>query len=49
MTSGLLQGVRVAIFVRDDFDESELLDAKWALDHAGAATFVIAPTEDKVT
>lgn len=49
MTSGILQGVRVAILVSNGFDESELLAPRLALDQAGAATFVIAPTEDKVT
>jgi protease I len=48
MTSGKLQGVRVAILVSDGFREFELLDARRILDRAGAATFVIAPTEDKV-
>jgi len=48
MTSGTLQGVRVAILVTDGFEQSELLEPRRALDNAGAATFLISPTEDKV-
>jgi protease I len=48
MTSGILQGVRVAILVSDGFEASELLDSRWILDRAGAATFVIAPGKDRV-
>lgn len=48
MTSGMLQGMRVAILVTDGFEESELLEPKRVLDHAGATTFVISPTKDKV-
>lgn len=49
MTSGKLQGVRVAILVSDGFEELELLDPKWTLDHAGASMLVIAPTKNNVT
>jgi putative intracellular protease/amidase len=35
MTSGKLQGVRVAILVSDGFEELELLDPRWTLHHAG--------------
>jgi protease I len=48
MTSGVLQGVRVAILVSNGFEEAELLDSKRALDYAGAATFVIAPSSDRI-
>lgn len=48
MASGVVQGVRVAILVSDGFEESELLDSRWTLDHSGAATFIIAPSRDKV-
>jgi protease I len=48
MPSGKLQGVRIAILVSDGFEEFELLKPKRALDDAGAATFVIAPTKDTV-
>jgi protease I len=48
MTSSTLQGVRVAILVTDGFEQSELLEPRIALDNAGAATFLISPTEGKV-
>jgi protease I len=48
MATAQLEGMRVAILVSDGFDESELLQPKWALEHAGAATFVISPVQDKV-
>lgn len=48
MTSGKLQGVRVAILVTDGFEQSELLEPRRALDNAGAATFLISPTEGEV-
>lgn len=48
MATAALEGMRVAILVTDGFEESELLQPKWALEHAGAATFVVSPTRDKV-
>jgi protease I len=48
MTTALLQGMRVAILVRDGFLESELLEPKRALENAGAATFVVSGTGDRV-
>jgi protease I len=48
MTVALLQGMRVAILVRDGFLESELLEPKRALEHAGAATFVVSASSDRV-
>lgn len=48
MTSSTLQGIRVAILVTDGFEQSELLEPRIALDNAGAATFLISPTEGKV-
>jgi protease I len=48
MTSGVLQGMRVAILLSDGFAESELMESRRALDHAGAATFVIADNKEKV-
>jgi protease I len=48
MATGLLQGMRVAILATDGFEQSELLEPKMALEDAGAATFVIAPSEDKI-
>jgi protease I len=38
----------VAILVADGFEQSELLDPRRALDHAGAPTFVVSINEDKV-
>ena len=48
MTSEMLQGMRVAILVTDGFEESEFLEPKTTLDHAGAATFVISPSKNNV-
>jgi protease I len=48
MTSGKLQGVRIAMLVSDGFKEFELLDTRRALDQAGAATFVVGTTKQKV-
>ena len=48
MTTATLEGMRVAILMTDGFMERELLEPKWTLEHAGAATFVVAPGEDKV-
>jgi protease I len=48
MTVAVLQGMRVAILVRDGFLESELLEPKRALEHAGAATFVVCAIADRV-
>ena len=48
MTTALLQGMRVAILVRDGFLESELSEPKRTLEHAGAATFVVSSTADRV-
>jgi protease I len=47
--AGKLQGVRIAILVSDGFEQLELLDPRWTLDHAGAAMFVIAPKKGMVT
>jgi protease I len=48
MTSGKLQGIRIAILVSDGFKEFELLDTRRFLDQAGAATFVVGPAKGKV-
>ena len=48
MTSGTLQGMRVAILVADGVEQSELLEPKRALDDAGAATLLISPAEGNV-
>jgi protease I len=48
MATGLLQGMRVAILATDGFEQSELLEPKRALEDEGAATFVVAPSEDRI-
>jgi protease I len=48
MTTGLLQGMRVATLATDGFEQSELLEPQMALEDAGAATFVVAPSDDKI-
>jgi protease I len=48
MATGLLQGMRVAILATDGFEQVELLEPKMALENAGAATFIVAPSEDKI-
>lgn len=48
MTTATLQGMRVAILVSDGFLETELLEPKRALEYAGAATFVVSSSQDRV-
>ncbi|HEV2400426.1 MAG TPA: DJ-1/PfpI family protein [Candidatus Sulfotelmatobacter sp.] len=48
MTSGKLQGVRVAILVSDGFKEFELIDIRRNLQQSGGAAFVVGTTKDKV-
>jgi protease I len=48
MSLGTLEGMRVAILATDGFEEEVLLEPRMALDRAGAATFVIFASEDKV-
>ncbi len=43
-----LQGMRVAILATDDFEESELIQPRKALEDAGAITQVIAPHEGSI-
>ncbi len=43
-----LQGVRVAILATDDFEESELIEPRKALEKAGAVTQVVAPHEGSI-
>jgi protease I len=45
---GVLQGMRVAILATDGFEETELLEPRRDLENAGAATFIVAPAEDKI-
>jgi protease I len=48
MTTGTLQGKKVAILVTDGFEQSELLEPRKALDEAGATTQVVSPASQKV-
>ncbi len=48
MTERTLNGIRVAILVTDNFEESELVEPRKALDEAGAETMIIAPHDGKV-
>lgn len=48
MAIGVLQGMRVAILATDGFEETELLEPRRDLENAGAATFIVAPAEDKI-
>jgi protease I len=48
MARETLQGLRVAILAADGFELAELLEPKIALDNAGAATFIVAPSETKI-
>jgi protease I len=48
MATSTLQGLRVAILATDGFEQAELLEPKLALEKAGAATFVVAPSENKI-
>jgi deglycase len=48
MTTGALQGKKVAILATDGFEQSELLEPRKALDEAGATTQVVSPAEGKV-
>jgi protease I len=43
-----LQGMRVAILATDGFEQTELLEPKIALEDAGAATFIVAPSENRI-
>src|ERR1700684_3990617 len=47
MTTGTLQGKKVAILVTDGFEQSELLEPRKALDEAGAKTQVVSPAGKK--
>jgi len=48
MTTGTLQGKKVAILVTDGFEQSELLEPRKALEEAGAKTQVVSPAHRKV-
>ena len=48
MTTGTLQGTKVAILVADGFEQVELTEPRKALDEAGANTKVVSPAGKKV-
>ena len=48
MQSGDLQGVRVAILVHDEFEQSEMTEPRKALEQAGATVTLISPTKGQV-
>jgi protease I len=48
MTTGTLQGKKVAILVTDGFEQVELTEPRKALDEAGAATKLVSPAGKKV-
>jgi protease I len=48
MTTGNLQGKKVAILATDGFEQSELLEPRKALDEAGATTQVVSPAGKKI-
>jgi protease I len=48
MTTGNLQGKKVAILVTDGFEQVELLEPRKALDEAGAKTEIVSPAGKKV-
>jgi len=48
MTTGTLQGKKVAILVADGFEQVELTEPRRALDEAGATTKVVSPAGKKV-
>lgn len=43
-----LKGIKVAILVADGFEQSEMVEPRKALDHAGAQTVLISPVKGKV-
>jgi len=48
MAEKVLEGMKVAIMVTDDFEEVELTEPKRALDEAGAETVIVAPHGGRV-
>lgn len=48
MAEASLSGMRVAILVADDFEQSEMTEPKKALEEAGAKTTLVAPKRGKV-
>lgn len=48
MTATNLEGMRVAILVTDDFEQSELTEPKRALEAAGATALVVSPKSGEI-
>jgi protease I len=48
MAPGQLQGMRGAIVVTDDFEQSELTEPKKALEDAGAKAMIASPTSGEI-
>jgi protease I len=48
MAAAQLQGMRVAILVTDDFEQSELTEPKKALEEAGATALIVSPTSGEI-
>ena len=48
MAAAQLQGMRVAILVTDDFEQSELTEPRKALEEAGATALVVSPTSGEI-
>src|SRR6266699_1096194 len=48
MQKSLLEGMRVAILVTNDFEQVELVEPKKALEQVGAETMIIAPEPGQV-
>ena len=48
MAEKALNGMRVALLVTDNFEESELVGPRKALDEAGAKTMIVAPHDGTV-
>src|SRR6266699_6451576 len=48
MQKSLLDGMRVAILVTNDFEQVELVEPKKALEQVGAKTMIIAPEPGQV-
>jgi len=48
MAAAQLQGMRVAILVTDDFEQSELTEPKKALEEAGATALVVSPRSGEI-
>jgi protease I len=44
----MLNGKRIAILVAEGFEQSEMVGPRKALEHAGAETFIVSPSEDEV-